>query len=282
MSAGADRETNRSHRILRAVRATTASATVATALSLAAGCGGEGGASAGGIADGSDTGLKGQPSGAPARQPVSAGERVHRELAALRAFERPIALVETAAPLLEAPGGDPIGRMETETEFDSPTVLAVVAHEGPWLEVMTPALPNGATGWIHGRRADLGGTAYSLRVSLSDRELTVRRHGRVVRRVTVAVGAAETPTPIGRFAVTDKLRLTAADSPYGCCALALTGRQPDVPQGWSGGDRLAVHATRESETIGDATSLGCLRAGDADMRWLVDAVPLGTPIEIRS
>ena len=281
MSAGADRETNLSHRILRAVRATTASATIATALSLAAGCDGESGGPAGGVTEGSDAGREAQPSTAPAKRPVSAGERVDRELAALSSFERPIALVETAAPLLEAPGGGPIGRMETETEFDSPTVLAVVGHEGPWLEVMTPELPNGATGWIHGRRVDVGGTAYSLDVSLSDRELTVHRHGRVVRRVTVAVGAAETPTPTGRFAVTDKLRVTAADSPYGCCALALSGRQPDVPQGWSGGDRLAVHATRETETIGDATSLGCLRAGDADMRRLVDTVPLGTPIEIR-
>jgi hypothetical protein len=210
-----------------------------------------------------------------------ARERVRRELGRLSRYERPIALLEAATPLRDAPAGDSIQRLVTRTEFDSPKVLAVVGDDRAWLEVIAPELANGQTGWVHARDVDIGGTAYALSASLSDRELTARRRGRVVRRVTIAVGAPATPTPAGTFAVTDKLRMTAAGSPYGCCALALSGHQPDVPQGWSGGDRLAVHATEETETIGAATSLGCLRAGDADMRWLVDAVPLGTPVEIR-
>ena len=49
--------------------------------------------------------------------------------------------------------------------------------------------------------------------------------------------------PTGRFAVTDKLHPDDPGSPYGCCALALSGHQTKLIDGWPGGDRLAIHAT---------------------------------------
>jgi lipoprotein-anchoring transpeptidase ErfK/SrfK len=118
----------------------------------------------------------------------------------------------------------------------------------------------------------------SLHVDRSARRLTVRRGGRVLRRVTVAVGRPGTETPTGRFAVTDKLRTRRPDSPYGCCAIALSGHQTKLLPGWPGGDRLAIHATPQTETIGDAASLGCLRAGTRDLQALLRIVPLGAPV----
>jgi len=110
----------------------------------------------------------------------------------------------------------------------------------------------------------------------------VRREGRVVRRVRVAIGLPGTPTPTGRFAVTDALRIGRGYPQYGCCALALTGRQADLPQGWGGGDRLAIHGTTREGTIGGAASFGCLRASNADMRWLIRRVTLGAHVRIRA
>jgi lipoprotein-anchoring transpeptidase ErfK/SrfK len=115
-------------------------------------------------------------------------------------------------------------------------------------------------------------------VDRSARRLTVRRGQRVLRRVRVAVGRPGTETPTGRFAVTDKLRTRRADSPYGCCALALSGHQPKLRPGWPGGDRLAIHATPNPETVGTAASLGCLRAETPDLRALLRIVPLGAPV----
>ncbi|HEY8583749.1 MAG TPA: L,D-transpeptidase, partial [Capillimicrobium sp.] len=120
-----------------------------------------------------------------------------------------------------------------------------------------------------------------LHVDLSERRLVVRRDGRVALRATVAVGAPGTSTPTGRFAVTDGL-LPAAGSPYGCCILALSGRQTNIPQGWSGGDRLAVHGTTAPETIGTAASNGCLRASESDMQRLLGIAQLGSIVEIRA
>jgi lipoprotein-anchoring transpeptidase ErfK/SrfK len=71
-------------------------------------------------------------------------------------------------------------------------------------------------------------------------------------------------------------------TPYGCCAVALSGHQTSLPAGWGGGDRLAVHGTSEPWTVGQPASLGCLRAADADIRWLLRRVPLGAPVFIRA
>jgi lipoprotein-anchoring transpeptidase ErfK/SrfK len=96
----------------------------------------------------------------------------------------------------------------------------------------------------------------------------------------VAIGRSENPTPKGRFTVTDKLRVTDADSPYGCCVLAFTGHQTNLPPYWPGGDRLAVHATGDESSIGKPVSLGCLRARAREVRWLIETIPLGAPIFI--
>ena len=138
-----------------------------------------------------------------------------------------------------------------------------------WLRVVTPELANGRPGWIRESKVRLGAVDVSIHVDRSARRLTVRRHGRVVRRLPVAVGRPGTETPTGRFAVTDKLRTQRADSPYGCCALALSGHQPRLLPGWPGGDRLAIHATPQADSVGQAASLGCLRANTRDMHALM-------------
>jgi lipoprotein-anchoring transpeptidase ErfK/SrfK len=100
--------------------------------------------------------------------------------------------------------------------------------------------------------------------------------------MAVGVGRPENPTPEGRFTVTDKLRWSVPGSPYGCCVLALSGHQPNLPADWPGGDRLAVHATPDLASIGGAGGLGCLRARPRQARWLIETIPLGAPVFVRS
>jgi lipoprotein-anchoring transpeptidase ErfK/SrfK len=97
----------------------------------------------------------------------------------------------------------------------------------------------------------------------------------------VAIGRPGSPSPTGRFAVTDKLAGSSYGPYYGCCILALSAHQPNTPPGWPGGDRMAIHGTNAPGTIGAAASAGCLRGSDADLRTLIRRVPVGTPIFIR-
>jgi lipoprotein-anchoring transpeptidase ErfK/SrfK len=124
-----------------------------------------------------------------------------------------------------------------------------------------------------------GASQYSVIVDLSDYTATLFEGEKKVRSFPVSIGAPGSPTPVGKFAVTDTFRGgLAAD--YGCCALALSATQPNLPSGWLGGNRIAIHGT--NSTIGVAASHGCVRAADSDVSKLIDVLPLGSPVTIRA
>jgi hypothetical protein len=193
-----------------------------------------------------------------------------------------VAQLTRPAQLRLKPGGAVLGRLGTTTEFGSPTVLGVVARRDGWLRVLHPLLDNGETGWVPAADAELQSTDFEIRIDRSARAARLLDDGRTVMRFTVAVGRAGNETPLGRFAVTDKLRPADAQSPYGCCAVALTGHQPKLVPGWPGGDRLAIHHTPAEATVGQAASLGCLRAARRPMERLMRRLPLGTPVLVRA
>jgi hypothetical protein len=184
------------------------------------------------------------------------------------------------ADLRSAPGGAVIRTVGDETEFGSPHVFAVARVEGNWVGVRTPAVDNGALAWVRLDSRDLGAgyTQYEVVVDLSDRRAELLEKGEVVRAFTVSVGAPGTTTPTGRFAVTDTFR-QGLNPTYGCCAVALTARQPNLPSGWLGGNRIAIHAT--SGPLGAAISSGCVRGADRDVSALINKAPLGTPVTVR-
>jgi hypothetical protein len=209
----------------------------------------------------------------------SAPFAVHRERADAAPRGRwATARVLRATALRAAPAGRRVGVLRRRTEFGSPKVVSVLRRRGAWLRVVVPERPNSRPGWIRARATRPGAVDVSIHVDRSARRLTVRRRGRVLRRMPVAVGRPGTETPTGRFAVTDKLRTRRSDSPYGCCAIALSGHQTRLLPGWPGGDRLAIHATPQPETIGKAASLGCLRGSTRDLQALLRIVPLGAPV----
>jgi len=181
----------------------------------------------------------------------------------------------------DRPGGRAVARLPARTEFGSRQALAVLQRRDGWLGVSTTALPNDRLGWVDpaSHRLVYRRTRIELRADLSRRELTVLDDGKVLRRMSVTIGSPSSPTPTGRFAVTDKLRGADFGAYYGCCILAISGRQTRLPAGWTGGDLLAIHGG-PSWAIGSELSGGCLHAGEPDLRWLMRRIPLGTPITI--
>lgn len=181
-----------------------------------------------------------------------------------------------------APGASVSATLATRTEFGSPQTVAVVERRGRWLGVTTSALPNGQIGWIDARAAGLSlrRIDMAVEIDLSRRLLTLERGGKVVRRIAVGIGRAGSPTPIGHFAVTDEISGERYGSYYGCCIIALSAHQPNLPVGWRGGNRIAIHGTNVPASIGVASSAGCLHATDRDLRYLMARLPLGTPVTI--
>jgi hypothetical protein len=227
------------------------------------------------LRDGSQTTEPSPPTTAPApskpRKPTL--ERVHELAARVPPGYR--------VTLRARPGGRILARVGGRTEFGSPQTLAVAFRKGDWLAVRSPALGNEQLGWVRAAPLRVLRRPVELEVDLSRRELLVREKEGVERRISVAIGAPDTPTPPGEYYVTDKLPGADFGSYYGCCILALSGRQPNLPQGWSGGDRLAIHGS-PTPTWGHAVSNGCFHASETDLRYLMKTVPLGTSVEIHA
>jgi L,D-transpeptidase catalytic domain len=192
------------------------------------------------------------------------------------------ASIRKSTLLYREPGGEKRLRITPKTEWGSARVLGVVSQRGDWLGVQAAELKNGETAWIRRDRTKLDCVSWSLHADLSKRTLQIRHNGRTIRKVHVAIGRKDNPTPKGRFTVTDRLQVTTQGSPYGCCVLALTGHQTNLPPYWPGGDRLAVHATNDESSIGQPVSLGCMRAESAEARWLINHIPLGSPVFIHA
>ena len=166
------------------------------------------------------------------------------------------------------------------TEFGSPQTFSVAYVKGPWLAVRSTALGNRRLGWVRAQRVRMLNRTMRLEVDLSKRELVVHDVG-ILRRIQVAIGAPDTPTPPGTFYVTDKLRGSDFGAYYGCCILALSGRQPHLPQGWSGGDRLAIHGS-PTPTWGSLSRTAACTRTKPTLRYLMQNVPLGTAVRIHA
>ena len=228
-----------------------------------------------------------QPTGQPApAAPVAPQPQPPREIAPPKPPSTKILRVRSgrAVKLRSRPGGPVAETVAAATQFGSPTTLPVAASRGDWVGVTSTELPNGKLGWVkrsHRALDEERRTRLVIRVDLSQRRLRLMRGSRVLRRTTVGIGRPGSATPTGRFAITDKLNGSSYGAYYGCCILALSGHQPNLPPGWPGGDRLAIHGTSNPATIGARASAGCLHAGTSALRTLMRRVPLGTPVIIR-
>jgi hypothetical protein len=179
------------------------------------------------------------------------------------------------------PNGKPLMRLGSRGPLGGPLVLGVVGVRGSWVEVTAEALPNGHFGWVKfGRDVAVHPVQWELRASLAKRQLEVFRGSKLVRAIPVGIGAPDSPTPTGHFAVAEKLSGPFGPA-FGCCILALTARQPRLPAGWNKSITyyVAIHAGTGQ---GAAVSAGCLHATEAEVRWLMRTVPLGTPVLISS
>ncbi|MHB1139738.1 MAG: L,D-transpeptidase, partial [Microthrixaceae bacterium] len=171
-----------------------------------------------------------------------------------------------------------------------PLTFGVVQRQGDWLEVQLPVRPNGTTGWVSTEQVEVSSTARRVEVSVATRQLRVVDDlDTVVFEAPVSVGRPSTPTPTGRFHVTDLVPSVDPAGPYGPLALALDGYSEVMDRFGSASAAgspddvapvLAVHGTNRPDSIGRAASNGCPRLDVAAIGELAALVPAGTPVDI--
>jgi L,D-transpeptidase-like protein len=199
---------------------------------------------------------------------------------------RPAATFFAATPranasvvLRDRPGGRALASLGTQTQFGSPQTVGVAVQRGNWVGVISTSLPNGVLGWVPRKELALTPVSWAVDVSLSRHLLVLRHGGKVVHTARIAIGAPSSPTPTGRYVITDHIDPGAQRGTYGCCILALSGHQPHPPAGWGTSQdwRLAIHG---GGGIGSDVSAGCLHADETTLRLLMRLTPLGTPVTI--
>jgi lipoprotein-anchoring transpeptidase ErfK/SrfK len=209
--------------------------------------------------------------------------------AAQRAADRPhddsFTLVEASGAVVRSrPNGRIAGRLPSRTPLGTPTWSWAVhtSADGRWARVILPWRPNGRTGWISLRGRRTVESRIWVEAHLSRRRVNLMRGGQVLRSFVAAVGAAGSPTPVGRFSVTDPIATGDPGGPFGWYAFGLSGHQPNLPPGWSGGDQLAIHGTNAPSSLGTAASAGCLRVSSTALGVLKRYLRPGTPVVIEA
>lgn len=165
--------------------------------------------------------------------------------------------------------------------YNFPTVAWVLelSRDGGHGQVTLPYTGSKRTGWISLKGLDRSRTTVMVRVDVSEHRLTLLKGGKVVMRMAAATGAAWSPTPTGKFFVTDRVPFSPG-SYLGAFAFGISGIQPRLPPGWRGGNQLAIHGTNDPGSIGRSASAGCLRVSAKGLVRLKPFLKLGTPVVI--
>jgi lipoprotein-anchoring transpeptidase ErfK/SrfK len=116
-------------------------------------------------------------------------------------------------------------------------------------------------------------------VSLADRKLAVIEDGNVVAKFPVAVGAATSPSPTGKFQIVNRV---SNPTYYHPGTVIPTGKDNPVGTRWIGLNQkgYGIHGTNAPKSVGHAASHGCIRLRNRDVERLFTMLRVGDAVEI--
>ncbi len=161
-----------------------------------------------------------------------------------------------------------------------PLVLEVTDRRPGWLRVRLPSRPNGRQGWVRRSKVNVSATNWRVKIQLRRHRIVVF-HGRVrVLTKPIGVGRSVSPTPKGKYYVTDLVKSTKPKGFYGPYSLGLSAYSRVYSSFGSGDGQIGIHGTNNPGALGTDVSHGCIRVKNAVIRKLAHDVPLGTPVSI--
>lgn len=179
----------------------------------------------------------------------------------------------------DAPDGGVLHELDAVRETGAPLTLLLAADAGDgWFEVLLPVRPNGSTGFVAASDVTVARVTHRLVMSVETNELFVYDEDRLLRTMPAASGTGDTPTPLGRFFLTELLEPTNAG--YGPYAYGTSGFSEVLTSFGGGPGQIGLHGTDDAASVGRAVSHGCIRLSDDDITYLAELLPLGTPIDV--
>jgi lipoprotein-anchoring transpeptidase ErfK/SrfK len=226
---------------------------------------------------------------APAAASTSGGEKVVPGPTLTKAWTAEIKVPTVARS--KADGGRVVAPVSTSAPWSGGRNQLLVLgsrHDKKgrtWLHVELPNRPNGSRGWMLADFARVAPTPWRVVVSISHRTLSLYRAGHLVRSVSSVVGAPNTPTPTGLYAISTEVRQPNPNGFYGPWVLHLNAFS-DVLRSFEGGPgTIGIHGRAGASLatpLGTAGSHGCVRVDNDGVSQLARVAGPGTPVEIRA
>lgn len=197
------------------------------------------------------------------------------------------AYVNQIEPIYQQPSSSSprIARLRWSTEDGFPQTYLLLRTrwdvEGrEWVELRIPMRPNGRTGWV--QRNALGEFHLTHLLLVVDREalrISLYANGRLEWHAPVAVGKPSTPTPSGRFWITERFKIEDPSSGYYPYAFGTSDYSTLTD--WPGGGVVGIHGPYyQPQLIPGRISHGCIRLSVTNDDWLAGHITLGTPVHI--
>jgi len=184
----------------------------------------------------------------------------------------------------DEPDGEPVQfefAVTNPTYFGNELVLMITERtpDGEWLKVQIPVRPNGTEAWIPSDDAVISSHHIRAEINLNNRSVKVWDAEELIAETGAVVGAAASPTPLGRFFVNDIVEKWDG-SAYGPYILSLSAFSEAMESFAGGVPVIAIHGTNRPGLIGGAHSNGCIRIPNDVIEFLAATVPMGTPVDI--
>jgi len=109
--------------------------------------------------------------------------------------------------------------------------------------------------------------------SISEQRLYLYDGRKLFRQYSVSTGKETTPTPLGRWRISEKIELRLGTE-YGSRWMRLE-RYDSATERYQWTD-YGIHGTNDEDKIGTPVSAGCIRLHNADVEELYSLVPIGT------
>lgn len=132
--------------------------------------------------------------------------------------------------------------------------------------------------------------SFSLEVDTKQHKLLVKMNGEFFKRYPVGTGRYDR-TPKGTFKITDREKepvwwrqgkpISFTGDPKGENILGTRWMEIQATGDTPAAKGYGIHGTWQPESVGMASSMGCIRMHNADVEELYDLLPAGTPVAIR-
>ncbi len=166
------------------------------------------------------------------------------------------------------------------TYYKNPLVVEVLENQGDYMKVLITARPNHTTGWVKADDVTIAATEYRMELDLSTFHLKVFKGPDVFVETDVVIGKDSTPTPVGHYFVTEKIKNSSDTGVYGAWILPINGYSEVLDTFKNGLPQVAFHGTNQPELVGTKASNGCVRIPNDIVTKIAEAIPAGTPIDV--